>query len=128
MAWDMILAVDITDALGRTADPDQKAWLDTLIRQAERRLRRHIPNLDTLSAAPDTAAFIRDVIIAAVARVVRNPKVSEGYSSESEGSYSYSVASALTASAAIWFPDSDLALLRPRRSPVGTIRVKPRMP
>lgn len=98
------------------------AYLATLISQAVTRLKMHVPELDRLTGAnPDKAQFAQDMVINAVLRVVRNPAAAEGYQSESEGGYSYSVASALEASANIWFPDNDLKLLRPASATVGSI-------
>lgn len=57
------------------------------IGQAERIILRRIPDLATrISNGEITADDVKDVVVAAVLRVIRNP---EGYLSESDGTYSY---------------------------------------
>jgi len=93
------------------------------ITKAEVRLRSALArrgcDLDQIVLADgNRAALARDVLENAVVRVLRNP---EGYKSESEDGYSYTL-SALDASGNIWFPANDLdELCPPKRSRVGSI-------
>lgn len=99
--------------------------LTALIGAAQRRLARQLRlrgcDLSHLTDDADTADLVKDTIIAAVSRVVRNPAAAEGLSSESEGGYSYSTSGPLDTSSNVWFPDSELDLLCPAR-PLRAIR------
>lgn len=104
------------------APPDE--YLNVLIEQAITRLYVTVPNLDAIiDSNPRRAKFAKDVIIAAVKRVITNPAAAQGFKSETEGNYSYQISSALEASANIWFPDKDLSLLVPKRPQVGVIHM-----
>ena len=101
-----------------------RGQVEALIGEAIRRLNAYIPHLEEHTASdPRLGELAADVVVRAVARIVRNPAAAAGYSSESEGSYSYSIRSALEASADVWFPDADLALLRPPGCDFGSIKL-----
>lgn len=97
-----------------------------LVRIAGAELTARFPFLaDPQGASQQRRAVLAQGIIArAVARVLRNPAAQEGFASESEGGYSYSLQK-LDASGNLWFPDSDLALLREsgRTAGVGSSRI-----
>lgn len=86
-------------------------WVDEQVSKATRRLLATCPTL-RIRLENDAAIFdvARDIVIEAVARLVRVDEDSIGLRSESEDGYSYQI-DPLTRSGNIWFPDKDLALL-----------------
>jgi hypothetical protein len=72
---------------------------------------------DPSTAAGIDPAFVKDKVIGAVLRVLRNP---EGIQSETEGNYSYKV-NPITASGNVWYTKDELADLG-----VGVTADKPR--
>lgn len=113
---------DVQEEWQQTLDAAQLAWVQAKIGRAERKLARRIPDLDDRIADGRLAAEdVRDAVVDAVLRVLRNPS---GYKSEQDGDYGYSMNSR-DASASIWFPDdviSDLlGVSRPRKA--GTISI-----
>ena len=87
-------------------------WYQEKIDEAVRLILRKGPTLISRMAAydPDTGAgidpaFVKDKVIGAVLRVLRDP---EGLESESEGNYSYK-RNPVVASGNIWFTKDELA-------------------
>lgn len=117
----LVTVADIASALGKPADAlntDKTSWL---IDSARRRLLALVPSLNATQNQVKLA-LARDVLINAVARVLRNPRAEAGFASESEGDYSFSIAKQ-DAGASIWFPREDLALLAERPNlGVGSIK------
>lgn len=99
-------------------------WYQEKIDEAVRLLIRKVPNIVTRMAAynPTTGAgidplFVRDKVLGAVIRVLRNP---EGFMSENEGEYGYRM-NPTEASANVWYTKDELADLG-----AGAASVKPR--
>ena len=80
-------ASDVTARWGRTPTDEENALINVRLEDAERLIRRRIPNLDDLI---NDETIIEDDLIQveadAVLRLVRNP---EGYVSETDGDYTY---------------------------------------
>lgn len=107
-------------ALAMEVDPSSLGTkTDYLISTAVIRLGAAVPQLET--ADESKLDLAKNIVTEAVLRVLRNPGAAEGYSGETEGDYSYQIQSALAASADVWFPDKDLALLRGTSLGIGTI-------
>lgn len=80
-------AEDVQAVLGRTLTPEETALVERRLAQVERMLLRRIPDLDDQIAAGDLDEDdVTDIEAESVLRLVRNP---EGYTSESDGTYSY---------------------------------------
>lgn len=90
-------------------------WID----KAELRLATAVAQrgFDLEVLASRSPSLVADVVQNAVVRVLRNP---EGYRSETEGDYSYTV-NPMDSAGSIWFPDADLDVLCPRPLAFGTI-------
>lgn len=125
---------DIWRRLDTDPDPDGDEYLDSLIREAETKLSLVLQRRGVVWVATEPSRlgatkldYIRTLVIDAVTRIERNAAAKAGYSSESVGDYTYSIANAMEASANIWWPDHDLDLVAPRRlSGIGTIRLRRR--
>lgn len=109
------VSVDDVDAATRgmvdTGDTDVVKWVASLLDKAERKLILVCPSLRMRVAADDTLALAAaDIVVDAVARVVRTGEDEIGFRSESEDGYSYT-RDPLVKSADIWFPDKDIKLL-----------------
>ncbi|EME18756.1 Gp19/Gp15/Gp42 family protein [Rhodococcus triatomae] len=88
-------AADVTTLWAKEPEPEVITLIERRLEQVERMLRRRIPTLDAKVAASETyRADVIDTEADAVLRLVRNP---EGYSSETDGSYTYELRSDLTA-------------------------------
>lgn len=122
---DLIAPGDVTGlpGLGATGYTDDQ--ITKIITRAETRLRREIKlrgcDLTQLITDPEMLELVKGILGDAVARTLRG---ADGYESESEGDYSYKLR-AIEASANVWFPDKDLALICPgqAQATVGTIRL-----
>lgn len=87
-------------------DSSNSAFYQMKVDEAVRLLLRKCPGLqDKLDKELLDPEFVKDVVAKAVLRVVRNP---EGFTSESEGNYSYSLGNRV-ASGDLWYQDSELA-------------------
>lgn len=110
-------------------DPETQEWLKHQIGKAERALIGECPSLPRRIAARSVdVELVRDVVVDAVLRLVRDEDPT--LKTESENGYSYSK-NALSASANIWFPDKDLARIGCKAVDagfVGTARVSTRAP
>lgn len=87
-------------------------WYQEKIDEAVRLLLRKAPTIVSRMSAYDPVtgggidpAFVKDKVIGAVLRVLRDP---EGFESETEGNYSYK-RSAVVASGNIWYTRDELA-------------------
>lgn len=70
-----------------TLSTEESNMIAAQIARAERKILRRIPDLAArISAGDITADDVKDVVVGAVLRVVRNP---EGYVQESDGTYTY---------------------------------------
>jgi len=99
-------------------------WYQQKVDEAVRLLVRKIPSIVARIDAYDPATgagidplFVKDKVLNAVIRVLRNP---EGFQSETEGEYSYRM-NRTEASANVWFTKEELADLG-----YGTATAKPR--
>jgi hypothetical protein len=80
-------ASDVTARWARTPTDEETTLIDVRLEDAERLIRRRIPDLDAQVSAGDVAEDdVIQVEAEAVLRLVRNP---EGYMSESDGNYTY---------------------------------------
>lgn len=100
------------------------ARTQALLDRIERRLARRVPRIaERIALDPTDADYldpddVKDVVVDATLRIVRNPK---GYQFESDGEYSYRLADGTVGT---WFTEEELALLRPAGTGrVGTIDV-----
>ncbi|QFG08598.1 head-to-tail adaptor [Mycobacterium phage Vanisoa] len=85
---------DVVELWAKEPEPEVLALIDRRLDQVERMIKRRIPNLDTKVAA--SAVFEADLIdieADVVLRLVRNP---EGYLSETDGAYTYQLATDLS--------------------------------
>lgn len=86
--------------------PNLDDWYQEKIDEAVRLLIRKVPNIVTRMAAGSIdPLFVRDKVLGAVMRVLRDP---EGLESETEGNYSYKK-NPVVASGNIWFTKDELA-------------------
>ena len=110
-------------------DPVTMEWLKHQIGKAERALIGECPSLPRrLASGAVDGELVKDVVVDAVLRLVRDEDPT--LKTESENGYSYSK-NALSASANIWFPDKDLARIGCKAVDagfVGTARVSTRSP
>jgi len=80
--------VDVEARYGEALSASETTQVTVWLADAERRLRRRIPDLDDRVAfSEDYRADVIEVEASAVIRVLKNP---DGFRSEAEGSYSYS--------------------------------------
>lgn len=83
------VAKDVSDRFGRTFDEGETLLVTTRLNDAERMLKKQIPDLiDQAAADPDFHDDVVQVEAEMVLRLVRNP---DGYSQESDGNYSYAI-------------------------------------
>lgn len=123
---------DLVAAYEGTIDQDDSVtvqWLEHQIGKAERALIGDCPSLPRrLAAGSVDPALVKDVVVDAVLRLVRDEDPT--LKTESENGYSYSK-NPLSASANLWFPDKDLARIGCKAVDagfVGTARVSTRSP
>lgn len=80
-------ASDVAELLARELLTEETALVERRLEQVERMILRRIPDLAAKIAADEIDQDdVIDIEAEAVLRLVRNP---EGYSSESDGTYSY---------------------------------------
>lgn len=80
-------ATDVAALLARELDTAETALVERRLAQVERMILRRVPDLATQIDAGDLdEADVIDIEAEAVLRLIRNP---EGYTSESDGTYSY---------------------------------------
>lgn len=85
-----------------------RAYVEKKIGEAERELISMIPDLETrITENRIDAQLVIDKVVAAVLRVVRNPK---GIETEDEGDYGVKLRNTV-ASGDIWYPEKDLLQL-----------------
>lgn len=130
-----ILSVSVDDLVAAyegvidKQDPETQNWLKYQIGKAERALIGECPSLPRRIAAGSVDVdLVKDVVVDAVLRLVRDEDPT--LKTESENGYSYSK-NALSASANIWFPDKDLARIGCKAVDagfMGTARVSTRAP
>lgn len=102
---------DVEARYEKPLDADRRPWVEQVIADAERRLVSKRPNLTAnLAAGKVDEEAVRIAVVQAVLRVIRNP---EGYQSETEGNYVYTVAKDV-AGGKLYFEADDLALVTPR--------------
>lgn len=106
MASVLGLGIDeVTSSYEGTIEVSKVAWVERKIGEAERSLFAIIPQLKTrVVDGTIDIDLVKDKVIAAVLRVVRNPF---GIENEGEGDYSIKL-NKLVASGDIWFPEKDL--------------------
>ena len=82
---------DVQSRLGRELDTAETDLVTVRLADAERMIRRRVPDLDNqVTAGTIDAEDVKQIQAEAVLRLVRNP---EGYTSESDGNYSYQFSS-----------------------------------
>lgn len=82
---------DVQSRLGRELDPAETGLVTIRLADAERLIRKRIRDLDDqVTAGTIDAEDVKQIQAEAVLRLVRNP---EGYTSESDGNYSYQFSS-----------------------------------
>ncbi|BBX69418.1 Gp19/Gp15/Gp42 family protein [Mycolicibacterium psychrotolerans] len=80
-------AADVAALLARELSTEETTMVERRLEQAERLILRRIPDLDEkITAGELDEADVIDVEAEAVLRIVRNP---DGYTMESDGSYTY---------------------------------------
>lgn len=104
---------------------NEDEWYQQKIDEAVRLLLRKVPNVAARMAAYDETTgagldpeFVKDKVVGAVIRVLRNP---DGYESETEGQYGYKFNKA-EASANVWYTQDELADLGYRNAAAGRPR------
>lgn len=130
MTYETPGVMDVWGALGRPGTCGSEApAIAELIRRAERKLRLVLRgrglDWDVIAEDELKGPYLRDLVIEAVARVERSEAAKAGLKSESEGSYSYTLASGRDVSTNLWWPEDDLRPLGGAggRTRVGTIRL-----
>lgn len=84
------------------------AWVEQKIDEAVTELKGLIPNIvNRVDSGKLDRDLVKDKVVAAVLRVVRNPK---GIETEGEGDYSIKLRNTV-ASGDIWFPEKDLLMM-----------------
>lgn len=116
---------DVADSYEGDIEISKVAWVERKIGEAERSLFGLIPNLKARVESGDIdIELVKDKVIGAVLRVVRNP---QGIETEGEGDYSIRL-SKTVASGDIWYPDKDLVQLGyiapENRSVTRTVRAR----
>ncbi|AIW02914.1 head-tail adaptor Ad1 [Mycobacterium phage Malec] len=87
-------ANDVVVLWAKEPEPEVMALIGRRLEQVERMIRRRIPDLDVkVILSPTFKADLIDIEADAVLRLVRNP---EGYLSETDGAYTYQLASDLS--------------------------------
>ena len=116
----LVYPQDVSDVIKGGIPAEDLPWVANLIARATRLLVNLRPGLPALvDSGAVVAAFVADVIVDAVARVVRNP---EGYYREQEGEYGYSK-SVASSSGQLEFLPSELAPLTPGNNGVQSVRL-----
>ena len=112
---------DVQKRFERELTDDERELAETLLNDAEIKIRRRIRNLVKRAAAdPDFREAVVMVESNAVLRVLRNP---EGYRQETEGNYSYSL-NAAVASGHLFVLGSEWELLGANR---GAFTITPKV-
>jgi hypothetical protein len=84
---------DVQSRLGRELTPEETPLVNTRLADAERMIRRRIPDLDAkVTAGTIAEADVVQVEADAVLRLVRNP---DGIVSETDGNYTHMISPAL---------------------------------
>ena len=103
---------DIRDSYEDEIEEQDEAYVNAVIDRAVRKLLA-LPSMSTVMTRVDAGVLnvelVKDTVITAVLRVIRNP---EGLEGEHEGNYEYKLRN-LVASGDIWFSDADLLPLLP---------------
>ena len=108
-------AADVESRLGRTLDLSETTIVETRLGDAELLIRARIPDLDDRTALPTTdpnhlnKAIVVMLEAEMILRLFRNP---EGFTQETDGNYSYMIASNV-ASGRLEVLDEEWDLLRP---------------
>lgn len=109
----MVDVQDVADAIKGGVPDGESRWVATQLGRAMRLLSRLRPGLQQLvDDGGLDPGFVRDIVVEAVLRVVRNP---DGVYREQEGEYGYS-RSVDVASGRLEFLPSELALLSAKRT------------
>lgn len=103
-----ITSDDVDKSYEGTIAVSEVSWVEQKIDEAVRDLIGLIPSIPSRIAKKELdAELVKDKIVGAVLRVVRNPK---GIETEGEGDYNIRLR-ATVASGDIWFQEKDLILL-----------------
>jgi hypothetical protein len=79
---------DVQSRLGRPLTADEQPQVETLLEDAEIEIKERIPDLDTKATDEDFLRKVVKVEASAVVRLIRNP---DGYTSETDGDYTYQI-------------------------------------
>lgn len=113
---------DVSDRLGRPLSTDEASQVEALLSDAEILIKSKIPDLDDKVTTEEIAEAVVVMVTAnAVVRLIRNPA---GYTSETDGEYSYQINWRL-ASGSLMITDAEWSLLG-ASSGAFTIDVRPR--
>lgn len=105
-----ITSDDVEESYEGTIAVSEVAWVERKIDEAVRDLVGLIPSIPArIESGHLDPELVKDKVVGAVLRVVRNPK---GIESEGEGDYNIKLKNTV-ASGDIWFQEKDLDLLRP---------------
>lgn len=106
-----ITSDDVEESYEGTIAVSEVAWVERKIDEAVRDLVGLIPSIPArIESGHLDPELVKDKVVGAVLRVVRNPK---GIESEGEGDYNIKLKNTV-ASGDIWFQEKDLDLLRPK--------------
>lgn len=99
---------DVQSRLGRPLTEDETSQVQTLLADAEILIRARVPDLDDqVEASDDFFDIVKYVEASAVVRLIRNPN---GYTSETDGDYTYQINFRL-ASGSLEITDREWSLL-----------------
>lgn len=115
---------DVSVRWGRELSPEETALIEVRLEDVERMIRRRIPDLDARVEAG--TVFVEDVVQVesdAVLRLARNP---EGYVSETDGNYTYTLHKDL-ATGQLSITDDEWQILGSPRSGAFVITPQPMM-
>ncbi|WP_439377830.1 Gp19/Gp15/Gp42 family protein [Amycolatopsis lexingtonensis] len=112
-------AQDVANRFIRPLDTDEQRVVNTRLDDSERMLRRRVPDLDEQIAAgtidqADVVMIEADMVL----RLIRNP---DGYKSETDGNYSYTISAEVASGRLQVLPD-EWSLLGIRS---GTVVIAP---
>lgn len=84
----LALLSDVQKRLGRPLTADEQPQVETLLEDAEIEIKERIPDLETKATDEDYLKKVIKVEASAVVRLIRNP---DGYTSETDGDYTYQI-------------------------------------
>jgi hypothetical protein len=118
-------AKDVEDRFIRPLDTDEQRVVGTRLNDAERMIKRRVPDLDAQIVAgtidqDDVVMIEADMVL----RLIRNP---DGYTSETDGNYSYTISQQVSSGKLEVLPD-EWDLLGIKTGGIYSIRPYLKMP